>query len=144
MKMLSKVQEWGNSHHPAWIDLFRIALGVILMWKGVQIATNLRAFSELMARSKLAASVGISFLAHAVIVIHIIGGFMISIGTNTRSACLAQLPILLTAIFFVNLPTNITKPYSELSLSVTVLILLVFFVIEGNGPLSVDKDVTEG
>ena len=138
MKTLSKIQRWGDAHHPAWLDLFRISLGLILIWKGIQIATNLDAFSAMMAKSKLPESFAISFFAHLVILIHIIGGSMIALGTNTRLACMLQIPILLVAIFYINLPANILKLYSEFWLSVTVLTGLVFFMIEGNGPLSVD------
>lgn len=139
MKTVSKIQKWGDAHHPAWVDLFRVLLGLILVWKGIQVATNLSAFSEMMAKTKLPASFAISLSAHFVIVAHIIGGMLIAIGTNTRAACLVQIPILLVAIFYVNLPANVIRPYSEFWLSVSVLIALVFFMIEGNGPLSVDN-----
>ena len=141
MKTISKIQRWGDTHHPAWFDFFRVLLGLVLLWKGIQIATHLDAFSQMMAGSKLPTSVAISFFAHLVLLVHIIGGLMIAIGTNTRIACLVQIPILLIAIFYVNLPANVLKLYSEFWLSVSVLIALVFFTIEGNGPLSVDRDL---
>jgi len=57
----------------------------------------------------------------------------------TRAACLIQIPVLIGAIVFVNI--NATRdafsPYSELFLSVIVLLLLIYFLIIGNGPLSV-------
>ena len=140
MKTLTKIQRWGDAHHPAWFDVFRILLGLVLLWKGIQIAYNLDAFSEMMAKSKLPASFGISLIAHLIIMLHIIGGLLITIGTNTRLACLVQIPVLLGAIFFVNLPANIMRPYSEFGLSVTVLVALVFFMVEGNGPLSVERN----
>ena len=143
MVTLSKIRNWGETHHPAWIDLFRIVLGIILIYKGVQIALNLNAFSQWMAESKLIASFAISFVAHVIIVIHIIGGLMITLGTNTRLACLLQIPILMTAILFVNLPARILQLYSELSLSIFVLVLLVFFLVEGDGPFSVEHNVAE-
>ena len=140
MTALLKLQKWGNTHHPAWIDLFRIGLGIVLIWKGIQFATNLDAFSEWMAKCKLMASFGISFVAHLVILIHIIGGFMILIGTNTRAACLMQLPILITAIFYVNLPANVMQPYADFWLAIIVLFGLVFFIVEGDGPFSVEHN----
>lgn len=139
MKTLTKIQRWGDTHHPAWFDFFRILLGLILLWKGIQVAMNLDAFSHMMAESRLPASFAISFFAHLVILVHIIGGAMIAVGTNTRAACLVQIPILLAAIFYVNLPADVLRPYSELWLSVSVLIALVVFMIEGNGPLSVEN-----
>lgn len=138
MKVITKIEKWGDTHHPRWFDIFRILLGLVLTWKGVEFAMNLDAFSILMAKTGLVTSLGISLFAHLIICIHLIGGLMITIGTNTRASCLFQIPILLVAVFFVNLPENVFKPYSEFSLSVTVLIALVFFLVEGNGPLSVD------
>ncbi len=143
MVTLSKIKNWGEGHHPAWIDFFRIVLGIILMYKGVQIAMNLNAFSQWMANSKLLASFAISFIAHIVILTHVVGGLMITLGTDTRLACLFQIPILLTAILFVNLPANVLQPYSELSLSIFVLLMLIFFLVEGDGPFSVEHNVVE-
>ncbi len=138
MHPLQKIQRWGDTHHPLWFDFIRIGLGLVLIWKGIQFAANLDAFSHLMARTTLPRSIAISFVAHLVIVFHLIGGLMITLGTNTRAACLAQIPILLVALFYVNLPANILQPYAELWLSVGVLIALLFFAIEGDGPLSVE------
>jgi uncharacterized membrane protein YphA (DoxX/SURF4 family) len=139
INIITKIERWGDTHHPRWIDILRIILGLVLIWKGVEFALNLNAFSVLMAKSKLATSFGISLSAHLIIVIHIIGGLMITIGTQTRSSCLFQIPILLVAVFFVNFPSHVFKPYSEFWLSVSVLVGLIFFLVEGNGPLSVDR-----
>jgi len=138
--IINKIENWGDTHHPAWIDFFRVLLGLVIIWKGVEFALNLDAFSKLMAKTGLITSLGISLFAHVIIFIHIIGGLMIALGTNTRAACLFQIPILLVAVFYVNLPEHIFKPYSEFWLSVSVLVALVFFLIEGNGPLSVEHD----
>lgn len=140
MKIITKIEKWGDTHHPRWIDLFRILLGVILIWKGVEFALNLDAFSVLMAKTGLITSLGISLFAHLIIFVHIIGGLMIAIGTHTRTSCLFQIPILLVAVFYVNLPSHVFKPYSEFWLSMSVLVALVFFMIEGNGPLSVEHE----
>jgi putative oxidoreductase len=137
--IITKIEKWGDTHHPRWVDMLRIILGLVLIWKGIEFALNLDAFSVLMAKSRLATSFGISLSAHLIIVIHIIGGLMINIGTNTRSCCLFQIPILLVAVFFVNLANNVFKPYSEFWLSASVLVGLIFFLIEGNGSLSVDS-----
>ena len=140
MNILTKIEKWGDTHHPGWIDIFRMALGLVLVWKGVEFALNLDAFSRLMATTGLMTSLGISLSAHVIIFFHIIGGLMIAIGTHTRTSCLFQIPILLIAVFYVNLPEHVFAPYSEFWLSVSVLIALVFFLIEGNGRLSVEHE----
>jgi len=52
-------------------------------------------------------------------------------------ACLIQIPILLGAVFFVSTNEEMLRPYSELLLSILVLLLLIYFLIAGNGPWSV-------
>jgi hypothetical protein len=41
------------------------------------------------------------------------------------------------------MPGNIMKPYSELIISIVVLLLLIYFLIAGNGPLSVKVEEPE-
>jgi len=48
------------------------------------------------------------------------------------------LPILIGAIFFINAPRGIYAVGSELEYSILVLLLLLFFLIYGSGPLSAD------
>jgi len=51
-------------------------------------------------------------------------------------ACLIQIPILLGAVFFVGTNEEMLRPYSELLLTIIVLLLLIYFLIAGNGPWS--------
>ncbi len=77
-----------------------------------------------------------SWIAIGITWAHILGGCLIIIGLFTRLAVLIQLPILLGAIFFINLQQGINV--SELLLSMAVFILLLLFLVEGSGPISVD------
>jgi putative oxidoreductase len=138
MKLLTKIQFWGDHHHPKWLDFFRIVLGVILIWKGILFALNLNAFTNLMMQHRLGTAVALSLIAHLIIGLHIIGGLFITIGSHTRIFSLLNIPILLVAVLFVNLNQNIFKPYSEFWLSCAVLAALVCFLIEGNGVWSVE------
>jgi putative oxidoreductase len=56
----------------------------------------------------------------------------------TRMSVVFQMPILLGAIFFVNLTRGLTFVNSELWLSLIVFLMLVVFWIVGSGPFSVD------
>jgi putative oxidoreductase len=139
MNLLQKFEYWGDRHHPKWLDIIRIALGVFLCWKGVEFLRNT---SELISLMKLTSPFGdfmVILVAHYVAFAHILGGFFLAIGMFTRAACLIQLPILLGAIIFVNIKATQAafNPYSELFLSVIILLLLIYFMIIGNGPLSV-------
>jgi len=138
MKLLTKIQSWGDHHHPKWLDFFRIVLGVILIWKGILFALNLSAFTNLMMQHRLGTAVVLSLIAHLIIGLHIIGGLFITIGSHTRLFSLLNIPILLVAVFFVNLNQNIFRPYAEFWLSCAVLAALVCFLIEGDGVWSVE------
>ncbi|WP_235324480.1 DoxX family protein [Pedobacter lusitanus] len=140
MNLISKIQDWGDHHHPKWLDYLRIALGITLVWKGVAFALNLHAFTVLMENSGLGTAVSISLLAHLIIALHIIGGLLIALGTHTRLFCLLIIPILVVAVFYVNLPQQqIFRPYSEFWLSCLVLAGLICFLIEGDGVLSIEN-----
>jgi len=138
MKLLSRIQLWGDQHHPKWLDFFRMALGLVLIWKGVSFAYNLEAFTALMGHSKLLTAVSLSLVAHVIICLHVIGGFFIFIGSHTRMFCLFNLPVLLAAVLWVNPGKGIFMPYAEFWLSCSVLIGLVCFMIEGDGVISVE------
>ncbi|OYX97029.1 MAG: DoxX family protein, partial [Sphingobacteriia bacterium 35-40-5] len=70
---------------------------------------------------------------------HLVGGVLITLGLVTRFAAVIQIPILLGAVFFVNLTKGFSPLNSELWLSVLVLMLLILFWIVGSGPYSVDQ-----
>jgi uncharacterized membrane protein YphA (DoxX/SURF4 family) len=66
----------------------------------------------------------------------LVGGALIFFGLSTRIAAICVLPIIIGAVFFV----NVLDPYfnSELWLSILVLSLLLLFIVEGSGKLSLD------
>ena len=138
MELIAKIQKWGDTHHPKWLDYFRMLLGVILIWKGIQFALHLDAFTALMRNASLGMATSISLIAHVIIVLHIVGGLLITIGSNTRIFCLLNLIILFGAVFFVNLRDDIARPYAEIWLSSFVLIGLLCFLIEGDGVISIE------
>jgi len=138
MSLLKKIQQWGDLHHPIWLDYLRITLGLILIWKGVMFATHLESFNHLMRGAALGTALSISIFAHLIILLHLIGGLAIALGTHTRLFCLFNIPILVGAVFFINLSQGIFVPYSEFWFSTFVLAGLICFLIEGNGRLSVE------
>jgi uncharacterized membrane protein YphA (DoxX/SURF4 family) len=139
MNFVQRMEKWGDAHHPKWIDFIRIVLGIILTLKGVQFINNMQPLVGLIAESGFLGSLSAGLLAHYVVFAHLLGGLMVAFGLLTRFACLVQIPVLLGAIIFINISGDIFQPHSELWLSVLILILLVFFVVEGSGKLSVDE-----
>lgn len=134
MNLLQKFEYWGDRHHPKWLDVIRIALGVFLCYKGIDYLRNTSELIGLMTNRSSFGSFLIVLLAHYVTFAHILGGFLLIIGFLTRLACLLQIPILIGAIIFVNISQEVARPYSDLFLSVIVLLLLIYFLIVGNGP----------
>jgi putative oxidoreductase len=137
MNVIQKIEDWGDRHHPKWIDALRIILGITIFLKGVEFVGNTDALMKIMENSKFP---WVSFgLAHYVGFAHLMGGVLITIGLLTRVAILFQLPILLGAVIFVNAQHGFYSVNSELGFSLIVLFLLLFFLVEGSGRISVDE-----
>ena len=138
MSVVTKIEGWGNSHRPAWLDIFRIALGVFITYKGALFAMNLESLETTIQGVNMRYT-AVS-IAHYVIFAHLLGGPLIAFGLLTRIMCLIQLPLLLGAVLMVN-----AKEFSsagsklELEISVLVLVGLIVFMIFGAGKYSIDE-----
>lgn len=137
MNYLQRIEHWGDTHHPKYLDFLRIVLGIFLCFKGIEFARNSILLNELISRQVPFSSLLLLLLGHYVIFAHIMGGFLLALGLLTRFACLIQIPVLIGAIIFVN--ADLTNHFSEIFLSVIVLALLVYFTIIGSGPWSLDR-----
>ena len=51
MNVVQRLEFWGEHHHPKWIDLLRIALGVFLCFRGISFATHMGELMNLMTGS---------------------------------------------------------------------------------------------
>jgi putative oxidoreductase len=143
MDLLHRVEFWGDRHHPKWMDLIRIGLGLFLCVKGIQFPQQMSMLLSKMPNELSGNSFLLVLLSHYVLFGHLMGGILLMLGVFTRFACLIQIPILLGAIIFVNTSGDIWKPYSELYLSVLVLLLLFYFLIAGNGYFSCARFLVE-
>jgi putative oxidoreductase len=135
MKRLEKIKFWGD-HHPQSITFLRIALGLTLIWKGVFFITNPDVLANFLKETGITDQIGLSVFitatAQLIIILHLIGGVCIAFGIQTRLFCLLNLPALIGAVLFVNLNGNLLRQYSELWLSLIVLLALVCFSIKGS------------
>ena len=131
MNLREKFEDWGDRHHPKWLDIIRTALGIFLCYKGIDFLRNNGSLISLMKNTSPFSEFAIILLGHL--------GLFLTIGMFTRAACLIQIPVMIGAVVFVNINgTRYTfSPYSELFLSIIILLLLIYFLIIGNGPLSV-------
>ena len=139
MNFFQRLEKWGDTHHPKWLDAIRIVLGIFLFLKGIEFINNMDNLSNVIESSGFLGSISTGILAHYVVFAHIVGGILIAFGLLTRVACIIQIPILLGAIIFINSSGGILKPHAELWMSLLVLLLLFFFLVEGSGPISIDE-----
>ncbi len=137
MDLLHRLEHWGERHHPRWMDIIRIALGIFLVYKGIDFLNNMSDLVTLMSNQTSFGSFTYILAGHYVVFAHILGGILLVFGVLTRFACIIQIPVLLGAVFFVSTNQEMLRPYSELFLTIIILLLLVYFLIAGNGPLSV-------
>lgn len=134
MNVITRIESWGNAHRPAFLDIFRIALGIYITYKGVVFASNIESL-ELSVEGLTMLFTGV-VLAHYVIFAHLLCGPLIIFGVLTRIMCLVQIPILLGAVFLVNAPKGFSL---EMEISLVVLAGLITFVIFGAGKYSIDE-----
>lgn len=137
MNLLQRIDHWGESHHPKWVDGIRVLLGIFLFWKGVVFIQNIDVLKAVINQSPFITVLSF-WLAHYIVFAHLLGGVLIAFGLLTRVAVLAQIPILLGALIFVHTPTGLFNVHAESGLSILVLLLLLVFLVEGSGPISYD------
>jgi putative oxidoreductase len=137
MNVVQRVEHWGDTHHPQWLDIVRILLGAFLCYKGVDFLMNMAQMLDLLTNKMSFGSFSTMLMSNYVAFAHILGGILLILGVLTRFACIIQIPILLGAVFFLN--TALYRPFSEVLLSIVVLLLLIVFLIVGNGPIQLLK-----
>ncbi len=140
MEIVTPLQKNNTVTQPKWLTLFRVALGLIILWKGVVF------FKDSVAVETMLKGGGLQILgnnsqtiAFIITYLNLLGGFFITVGLFTRWMCLLQIPIIIGAIFFVNSKIGMSFSNTELLLSVIVLVLLVVFTLKGSGVLSADE-----
>ncbi len=140
MNLVQEIEHWGDDWHSRFTDIIRICLGLFIIMKGVLVINSRDAIYDLLYNNDTFAFSGLLLAAiiHYVVFAHIVGGIFLAIGLLTRFAAVIQIPVLLGAIFFVNIAKGFTALNSELWLSVLVFLMLLMFWVIGSGPLSVD------
>lgn len=137
MNTIQKIDTWTHTHHPVWIDFIRVGLGIFLLLKGIFFIQNTDALLGLIkGHNDAFIALGI---VHYVAFAHLVGGILIALGLFTRMAILFQIPVLVGAVFFVNISQGVYN--SELWQSLLILILLLVFLLFGSGKFSVDHQV---
>ena len=125
---------WIRSQPGLFLELIRIYLGVGLLIKGVYFLMNPGELAVSDANASLAP------LVRAIPYVHVLGGLLLATGWLTRLAALVQIPILVGAIFLVNLRQATSLETREgVEFAALVLFLLVLIFIKGSGQLSLAR-----
>ncbi len=130
---------WADAHREHWLDVVRIYLGLGLFARGLLLITNTSTgyFVDLLQRSDQP-WITSGILLHYVMLAHFFGGLLLTVGFLTRLAALAQVPILVGAVFFVHRQDGLFALGQSLEFSALVLVLLVVFTVSGAGKISLD------
>ena len=137
MDTIKSLQTWSATHHPRWLIILRVALGLLLFAKGIMFISNASLLDRLLSNSAFASQT--EWLQILIAWANLLGGFMLTVGLMTRLVALLQVPILVGAIVFINAQKGGFAAGSELPLAFIALLLTIFFLIEGGGPLSMDN-----
>jgi uncharacterized membrane protein YphA (DoxX/SURF4 family) len=138
MDTLQQIRHWGTTHHPRWLVILRIALGLILFAKGINFMRDATLLDQLIYGRASLAENETHWLPLIITFFNLFGGFLLVVGLWSRLICLLQIPILIGAIVFINSRQGGFAPESELGLAILCLLLAIFFLIEGSGPISLD------
>jgi putative oxidoreductase len=136
MRTYRDITHWGDDHHPRWFVVIRVALGLCLFAKGIAFMSNNSLLKEMFTGTSLSDTSG--WLPILITWINLLGGLFLALGLQTRLVAMLELPIVVGAIVVINVQKTLFAPQSELGLAFLTLILLVFFIVEGGGPLSLD------
>lgn len=142
MNTIHKITTWGDRHHAGWFDFFRVILGVVLFFKGIEFGNNPREINGYFEGGSL--NLYSFFIIQVLSMVHLAGGIMIATGLLTRWAVIFQIPILAGAVFLNIINNQSFEIYSNLSLSIGVLFMLIVFLIYGSGPYSADEFFKKG
>ena len=134
-------KSWSGKNIPHWVVTVRVVLGVCLIYKGYDFLQHKDQLDTFFAETNMIKN--FIWMIKLLPWIHIIGGLMILVGLLTRFMCLIQIPIVLGAVVFVNVRSGLDEgasgAESELPFSFLILVLVIVFVIEGGGYLSLDN-----
>jgi uncharacterized membrane protein YphA (DoxX/SURF4 family) len=139
MNLIHKIEKWGDSHHPKFLDIIRIVLGVFLLLKGLGFMENTASLKSIIEnQTDISIAPGVLMaLVYYVTFVHLVGGTLIALGILTRFSAIVQIPVVFGAVFFINI---LQSPFNtDLASSVAALIFLVVFAVIGPGKVSLDN-----
>ncbi len=137
MGLQQQIQDWSVTHHPRWLVVLRVILGLCLFYKGISFMNNAELIHKIVSGIVFANK--ISWLPLLITWANFLGGFLIIIGLFTRIVALTQIPILIGALYFINADKEKIGAGNELIFAIITLLMLILFLIIGSGSISLDN-----
>lgn len=142
MQSWKQLMTWAEARRDSWLDCIRIYLGLGLLARGLLLVSGThQGFFINLYQGTDRPWVLTAVALHYVILGHLIGGALLTIGFFTRLAAAFQIPILVGAVFIVHRQDGLFALGQSLELSALVLFLLCVFLVAGAGRLSLDHYV---
>ncbi|MFB6230050.1 MAG: DoxX family protein [Salinibacter sp.] len=123
-------------HRDLVLDMLRVYLGAGLFFRGLALLLTDEGLRQLVGGTT--PDVSFSGIAVYVTAAHLVGGALITVGLYTRLAALAQLPVLMGAVFLVHWREGLLSANQSLEFSALVLFLLLIVCAFGSGRWSLD------
>ncbi|MFZ0452296.1 MAG: DoxX family protein [Ignavibacteriaceae bacterium] len=142
MNAVLKLESWADRHHPKWIDILRVVLGIIFIIKGIALIEHREEVIMMMEKSNIDLFT-FSLSSQYVIAFDLAGGLFIAIGLLTRLIVFFQLPVVILSIIFIDYHQNLFALNSELGYLILILALVIFFLFYGSGHVSVDNYISK-
>ena len=77
MNLFSNLDTWSDEHHPRLLDLIRVLLGLVILFKGIYFISHTDELQSILSNSKFP---WVSFIiAHYVALAHLAGGLLIAV-----------------------------------------------------------------
>ena len=110
----SDITEKTNTSQPRWLTIVRIALGLILFWKGISFIRDSSDLQLMLQRMSMKViDKNSEWIAFLITYLNLLGGLFIAVGLFTKTSSVFQIPILIGAVFFVNSRQGLNQTISN-------------------------------
>ena len=137
MSAPTKILDLSRSHTDFALDFTRIFIGVALFIRGVLFIGDSSRILQLVESAGMDQFLP-SILLIVVIIAHLLGGILLSVGLLSQFAALIQIPVLIGAVVISLVQGGPFMADQSFELSVIVLLLLAIIFRLGSGQFSLD------
>jgi putative oxidoreductase len=136
MGIAQHMNRWHDARYTFFHFALRLVVGLLLLLKGIYFVSHSQQLETLIIASTAGSAVNV--LVGYITFAHLFGGAFIMLGLLTRVAVILQIPIVIGALYYNLAPNAFGSSGGELLLSIVVLVLLIYVLLFGAGPISMD------